>query len=194
MQRPEPSVPAADTAVRTGGCLCGALRFTVAGEPGDPHVCGCAHCARRSGSPFQWWTAFPLAGLSWTGEHGEPTWYDTHPGRARRGFCSRCGSNVAALDHGDPAEVGILVTALDGYRDDPALVPLNPNRLPEAAPWLAPVQARHQVPVDVHLLLHRGGPRRPRDPAVQARRSRLRHRPPPPPATSTDLTKTPCRP
>nr|BEK71432.1 hypothetical protein KPHV_86590 [Kitasatospora purpeofusca] len=158
MQRPDLPASAAGPAVRTGGCLCGALRFTVAGQPVDPHVCGCAHCVRRSGSPFQWWTAFPLAGLSWTGEHGEPTWYDTHPGRARRGFCSRCGSHVAALDHGDPVEVGILVTALDDHGVDPALTPLNPNRLTEAAPWIAPAPTRHQVPVDVHLLLRREGP------------------------------------
>ncbi|MGW4890699.1 phosphotransferase [Kitasatospora sp. NPDC004240] len=157
MPHPDLPDPTADTAVRTGGCLCGALRFIVAGEPDDPHICGCAHCARRSGSPFQWWTSFPLTGLSWTGEHGEPAWYDTHPGKTRRGSCSICYSHVAALDYGDPEAIGILVTALDDHRNDPALLPLNPNRLNEAAPWLAPAPTRHQEPVDVHLLLRRDG-------------------------------------
>ncbi|MFE2915231.1 aldehyde-activating protein [Kitasatospora indigofera] len=78
----------------------------------------------RAGSPFQWWTGLPLAGLSWTGERGEAAWYDTHAGKTRRGFCPVCGSHIAALDHGETAVVGILVTALDGYRDDPAHVPL----------------------------------------------------------------------
>ncbi|MFI5643159.1 GFA family protein [Kitasatospora sp. NPDC051705] len=139
---PHLPVHPARTQRRSGGCLCGAIRFTVTGEPEDPHICGCAHCSHRAGSPFQWWTGFPLAGLSWTGDHGEPTWYDTHAGRTMRGFCPVCGSHIAALDHGDTALVGILVTALDGYRGDPAHVPLNPNRLPEAAPWLAPAAHR----------------------------------------------------
>ncbi|WP_078891036.1 phosphotransferase [Streptomyces sp. NRRL S-350] len=129
----------------------------MTGEPEDPHICGCAHCSHRSGSPFQWWTGFPLTGLSWTGEHGEPAWYDTHPGKTKRGFCPVCGSHIAALDYGGTAVVGILVTALDDHRVDPAHVPLNQNRLNEAAPWLAPAATRHQEPVDVHVILRREG-------------------------------------
>ncbi|MFD0355630.1 hypothetical protein ACFVHW_18135 [Streptomyces sp. NPDC127110] len=57
-----------------------------------------------------WWVGF--ATVSWTGEGGEPTWYETFPGEAKRGFCPTCGSRVAAIDSDIP-EIGINVTALD---------------------------------------------------------------------------------
>lgn len=129
--------------VRSGGCLpqCGKVRFTVTGPVDDPHVCACEHCAKRSGAPFQWWLGFPMAGLKWTG--AEPTWFDTHPGKTARGFCGRCGTHIAARDHGDNKVIGILATALDHHATDPALVPTNLNRLAEAAPWLAQYDNRH---------------------------------------------------
>ncbi|MFC9706044.1 hypothetical protein ACFTWD_35740 [Streptomyces sp. NPDC056943] len=52
----------------------------------------CTHCAKRSGAPFQWWLGFPTTGLRWIGEGGEPTWYDTYPGKTARGFCCECGT------------------------------------------------------------------------------------------------------
>ncbi|MGW6202301.1 GFA family protein [Streptomyces sp. NPDC055089] len=130
------------TEVRSGGCLCGKIRFTVAGPVDDPHVCNCAHCAKRSGAPFQWWVGFRADGLKWIGE-GEPTWFDTHPGKTARGFCGACGTHIAARDYGDGTMIGILATALDDYGTDPALVPTNLNRVAEAADWLAQCDPRH---------------------------------------------------
>ncbi|MFD8978565.1 GFA family protein [Streptomyces sp. NPDC059564] len=129
------------TEVRSGGCLCGKIRFTVTGPVDDPHVCNCEHCAKRSGAPFQWWVGFPMDGLKWTGE-GEPTWYDTHPGKTARGFCGGCGTHLAARDYGDDTIIGFLATALDDYGTDPALAPTNLNRVAEAAPWLAQCDTR----------------------------------------------------
>ncbi|MFE4304733.1 GFA family protein [Streptomyces sp. NPDC056891] len=122
---------------RSGSCLCGKIRFTVTGPVDDPHVCNCRDCAKRSGSPFQWWVGFPADGLEWTGEGGEPTWFDTYPGKTARGFCGTCGTHIAARDYGDDATIiGILATALDHYDTDKALVPTNLNRVAEAAGWL----------------------------------------------------------
>lgn len=119
---------------RTGGCLCGMVRFSVAGPPDDPHLCVCAHCRKRAGAPFQWWVGFPQQHLTWVGGI-EPTWYDTYPCATRRGFCPVCGSHIAAVDYANDAVVGLLVTALDD-QDDPLLVPGNLHRLREAADWL----------------------------------------------------------
>ncbi|MGW4895049.1 GFA family protein [Kitasatospora sp. NPDC004240] len=127
--------PGPDPEVRSGGCLCGKIRFTVTGPVDDPHVCRCEHCARRSGAPFQWWVGFSAAGLEWTG--AEPTWFDTYEGRTTRGFCGMCGSHIAARDYGDDTIIGILATALDHHHADPALIPTNLNRLAEAASWLS---------------------------------------------------------
>lgn len=35
-----------------------------------------------------WWVGFKT--INWTGEGGEPTWYETFPGEAKRGFCPTC--------------------------------------------------------------------------------------------------------
>jgi hypothetical protein len=124
----------ADGSDRTGGCLCGKIRFVVTDEPDYPHVCSCRHCQKRAGGPMQSWVSFPIAGLRWTGEAGEPTWYDTFPGETRRGFCPTCGSHVAAFDYGD-SMIGINLSALD-YPNDPRLIPINQSFRSDAVAWL----------------------------------------------------------
>ena len=135
---PETTVEAtADTESRTGGCLCGKVRFVVSGEPDYPHVCSCAHCQKRAGGPLQSWVSFPVEGLRWTGEGGEPTWYDTFEGETKRGFCPTCGSHVAAFDYGDTM-IGINLSALDD-QNDPRLVPVNQSFRGDAVAWLPQV-------------------------------------------------------
>jgi hypothetical protein len=129
--------------VHTGGCLCGKIRFAVTGEPDYPHVCSCTHCQKRAGGPLQSWVSFPLDGLAWMGEGGEPTWYDTFKDETTRGFCPTCGSHVAALDYGDDT-IGINLSALD-HQDDPRLVPVNQSFRSDAVSWLP------QVPDTQHL-------------------------------------------
>lgn len=35
-----------------------------------------------------WWVGFKA--ITWIGEGGEPIWYETFPGKVKRGFCSTC--------------------------------------------------------------------------------------------------------
>lgn len=125
------------TDARTGGCLCTKIRFSVTGAPDYPHVCSCTHCQKRAGGPLQSWVGFPLDGLRWTGDGGEPTWYDTFPGQTKRGFCATCGSHVAALDYGDTT-IGINLTALDDQTGTD-LAPVNQSFRGDAVAWLAQV-------------------------------------------------------
>ena len=37
---------------RKGGCLCGAMRYVLKGEPRAIAICHCTHCQRQSGSSF----------------------------------------------------------------------------------------------------------------------------------------------
>ncbi|WP_018351955.1 GFA family protein [Longispora albida] len=123
--------------LRAGGCLCGRIRFTVSGEADYPHACSCGHCQRRAGGPLQTWVSFPLASLVWTGEDGEPSWFDTFEAKTRRGFCRTCGSSVAAWDYGN-AWIGINIPALDDA-SDPRLTPVNQSFRSNAVPWLPAV-------------------------------------------------------
>ncbi|MFK0264736.1 GFA family protein [Streptomyces angustmyceticus] len=71
-----------DGSLRSGGCLCRRIRFTVTGSPDSPQTCSCTHCQRLSGGPMMSWVSFPLDGLVWTGDGGEPAWYYPWPDSA----------------------------------------------------------------------------------------------------------------
>lgn len=72
-----------------GGCLCGAVSFTVAGPLGAPDACHCRECRRQSG---HYWASTDVPRAAVTIE-GEDTlrWYQSSE-RVRRGFCATCGA------------------------------------------------------------------------------------------------------
>ena len=77
--------------VRTGGCMCGAVRFEARDVPMKAGICHCEMCRR--------WTGSALIGV--TVDLDKLTWQDeTHLGRiqssawAERGFCKRCGTSM----------------------------------------------------------------------------------------------------
>ncbi len=82
---------------REGGCLCGAVRFTVVGEPARVGLCHCLDCRKASGSIFTAFAVWPRSAYSASGETS------TYHGRS---FCPACGSHVASIA-GDEAEVSI---------------------------------------------------------------------------------------
>jgi hypothetical protein len=76
---------------RTGGCLCGTVRYRVAGALRPVIMCHCTQCRRMTGHVMAATAArrtdFQLlsdAGLAWYAASHE----------ARRGFCARCGSTL----------------------------------------------------------------------------------------------------
>ncbi|HWA92030.1 MAG TPA: GFA family protein [Rhizomicrobium sp.] len=93
-----------------GSCLCGAVRFEVAGELKGPDACHCTKCRKSSGHYFAS-TDLPRAALTVRGED-KVTWYRSSE-KVRRGFCSVCGSPL----FWDPIGrdwTGIAMGALDG--------------------------------------------------------------------------------
>jgi len=101
--------------MRTGGCLCGAVRYRVDGEPTHVGRCHCADCRKESGSAFTIYGQWPLDAFELEGELAE---YEG------RGFCARCGSRIADVyDEGVEIRLGSL--------DDPPF-----NLRPEAEVWI----------------------------------------------------------
>jgi hypothetical protein len=99
-----------------GGCLCGAVRYEIAGEPAMAGHCQCRDCQRMTGTGHASMMAFPADAVKVTGAltfHG--TRADTG-NTANRGFCPRCGSFVASRSSGMPGV--IMVSA--GSLDDPS--------------------------------------------------------------------------
>ena len=90
-----------DERVRRGGCVCGAVRYTVRGEPFQVGRCHCADCRKRSGSTYTIYGHWPREAFEVTGECAT---YDEDS------FCPRCGSRLFRL--GDEA-VEIQLGSLD---------------------------------------------------------------------------------
>ncbi len=93
----------------TGGCQCGALRYRIDGEISYPHICHCRMCQKASGNYF-----LPLGAAERTEFHltrGEPTWFQSS-GVVRRGFCSRCGTQLF-FDIPEIDNINIVLGSLD---------------------------------------------------------------------------------
>lgn len=75
----------------TGGCLCGAVRYTVRGPLRGIILCHCGQCRRWHGHLGAYTSA---AGAPVTLEGAEAlTWFASSE-RGRRGFCAACGSSL----------------------------------------------------------------------------------------------------
>ena len=94
--------------MRTGGCACGAVRFTARGEPSRVGLCHCMTCRQASGSIFNAFAIFPREAVEVAGETA--SWASSTLGR--RHFCPRCGSQVFARDEGS-REIEMRLGAFD---------------------------------------------------------------------------------
>jgi hypothetical protein len=99
--------------VMHGGCLCGAVRFSVAGPLRDVFLCHCVECRRWHGGPAAS-TACRRERLVFDDERGL-RWIDSpaSDAHARRGFCGECGSSLF-WDAPGRDYVAIAAGSLDG--------------------------------------------------------------------------------
>jgi hypothetical protein len=74
----------------TGGCMCGAIRYTIDGEPKHNALCWCADCRRASGTPMTGWALFRQDQVAIT---GAPVSYNSSGDNVRQ-FCGRCGTGL----------------------------------------------------------------------------------------------------
>ena len=119
--------------MRTGGCLCGAVRYTVRGDPVHVGRCHCTDCRKESGSAFTVYAQWPVEAFELSGEMSS---YDG------RGFCPRCGSRL--LNPADPGDT--LVEIRIGSLDE-APFELKPEReiwVKRRESWLPPVEGAAQ--------------------------------------------------
>ena len=97
--------------IHRGGCLCGAVRYSVAGALAPVWACHCSQCRKTSGH-FVASTSARNADLSIESDGGLLTWYASSEA-AERGFCARCGSSLFWREKaGDHTSIG--AGTLDG--------------------------------------------------------------------------------
>jgi hypothetical protein len=104
------------TEAHEGGCLCGAVRYRVVGDPIHTGVCHCTRCKRMSGSAFSVVSYFEDKAVQITS--GVLKTYECRAESNRWikfEFCVNCGTSVTWTAELLPAGRGIAV----GTFDDP---------------------------------------------------------------------------
>lgn len=114
-----------------GGCLCGAVRFSVEGPPRSVFHCHCFSCRRQTGGAIASFAAFPIAGhFRWT--KVEPAVFASSPGVTRK-FCPHCGTPLSYQAEKYPDEIHLHIGVFDRPED---LVPQAHWHTSERVPWL----------------------------------------------------------
>ena len=76
-----------------GGCLCGAVRFSIKLPSKWCAHCHCSMCRRAHGAGYVTWVGFESEQFKLTRGADQLTWHESSSG-ARRGFCANCGSSM----------------------------------------------------------------------------------------------------
>jgi hypothetical protein len=131
---------------RKGGCLCGAVRYTLTGEPRSIALCHCTHCQRLSGSLFSFNLVIREADYEQSGEvmtyvdsgdSGQPVY---------RQFCGRCGSPLFSKTALMPGKIVLKAGTLDSME---GLQPKIEIYADHAVKWLEPVAGAQSYPQNV---------------------------------------------
>lgn len=97
---------------KTGGCLCGDVRFEVRGRIPDLYQCHCSLCRKMTGSSANAGLAVRAGDFSWAGRARKVRSFE-RPTGFRNDFCARCGSPVPFAVEGED-QVWIPAGAFDG--------------------------------------------------------------------------------
>jgi hypothetical protein len=93
-----------------GGCLCGAIRYRVSGEPITSGICHCRTCRRISAAPMLPFVTFPADGFELTS--GKPVDFHSSP-PVTRTFCGRCGTPLTYRHRDSANEIDVMTCSLD---------------------------------------------------------------------------------
>ena len=94
----------------TGGCLCGAVRYELAGTLVDAGYCHCRQCQRASGAPVVAWCPYPIAAFRYTS--GVPAAHRSSA-RYQREFCGSCGTALVFRRQLDAELIDVTLASLD---------------------------------------------------------------------------------
>jgi hypothetical protein len=118
----------------TGGCQCGAVRFSTTELFGNPHLCHCRMCQKAVGNVFAALVSAPKEGLTWT--RGTPSRFRSSE-HVERGFCSACGTPLF-YDPLNSEDIGLCIGALDAPQ---SLVPISHDSTESRMPWFSEIMA-----------------------------------------------------
>jgi len=103
----------------TGGCLCGAVRYTVTGEAQRFYHCHCSRCRKASGSGHSS-NLFVKGSLTWeSGEELVRRFKLPQAERFTNAFCTTCGGRVPRFIE----QQGTVIIPAGSLDDEPEIRP-----------------------------------------------------------------------
>jgi hypothetical protein len=115
-----------------GGCLCGAVRYSLNSAPLLVHVCHCHDCQSISGSAYSLTVLVPTAALTLTGPLETFTRTTARDREVRNTACSHCRAGLTSNDVARPDFTGLCAGTLD---DASWAVPIAQTFVRSAIPW-----------------------------------------------------------
>ena len=98
--------------MRTGGCLCGAVRYEIDGPIAPIQLCHCSQCRKANGSAFA--ANAPVAASDFRIVRGEEALREHRATPIkRRVFCGTCGGPIFSARDDMPDVVRLRVGGLD---------------------------------------------------------------------------------
>jgi len=122
----------------TGGCLCGAVRYSIAAEPLVVRTCWCTDCQKFAAGSATVNVVFPAEAVSLEGELRDYASLAASGNTMHRGFCPKCGTPVTTGSSARPHLMGIRGGTLDDRerakpqitiwtKSAPSWAPIDPN-------------------------------------------------------------------
>jgi hypothetical protein len=128
----------------TGGCLCGAIRYTIDAQVTGLRACHCKNCQKHSGTAGTVNAVVPTDAFRITkGATKEYRDSATQGGRTlSRHFCAECGSSIYSQRNPDPGFVVVRAGSLD---DSSGMKITSDIWTATAPPWayIDPASERH---------------------------------------------------
>ena len=115
----------------TGGCVCGAVRFTLRGEAKRAGLCHCMTCRKAHSAAYNPFVVFEAEQLDVSGPLKA---WESSPGYTRW-FCAECGSRIYG---GNGGEVEVSIGSFDRPGE---FTPQYESWTIRREPWLAPLDA-----------------------------------------------------
>ena len=108
-----------------GRCFCGAVEFSLHGEPEIMAYCHCNSCRKWSAGPVNAFTLWQperfkvTKGAENLGEYDQTAAKENQAGFSNRKWCKVCGGHVY-IDHPPAGLVDIPAVLIDGFNFQPA--------------------------------------------------------------------------
>lgn len=123
--------PEADPGRISGGCHCGAVRYSMPTNVEHHTLCHCSDCRRHAGAPAVAWASVKADSVKIT---GDVTIYASSE-HGRRHFCPKCGSG---LFYTNDADANAMIDVQSATLDNPDAIPLAAQvQLSNRIGWMA---------------------------------------------------------